>query len=104
MKTFPVYNGFVFDLGKWIIEVITVPGHTAGTIVLLDRNNSIVFSGDACNANTLLFLPHATSIEAYRESLLRFKQFQPCFVEMWGGRGLWVVSQGYYRRGYRVMR
>jgi glyoxylase-like metal-dependent hydrolase (beta-lactamase superfamily II) len=91
MKTLPVYDGFVFDLGERVIEVIAVPGHTAGTIVLLDRNNGIVFSGDACNVNTLLFFPHSTSIETYRESLIRFKQFQPCFAEMWGGHGLWAV-------------
>jgi glyoxylase-like metal-dependent hydrolase (beta-lactamase superfamily II) len=93
MKTLPVYEGFVFDLGERVIEVIAVPGHTAGSIVLLDRNNGIVFSGDACNANTLLFLPHSTSIEAYRESLVHFKQFQSCFTEMWGGHGLWAVPK-----------
>ena len=93
MKTLPVYGGFVFDLGDRAVEVIAVPGHTAGTIVLLDRRHGIVFSGDACNINTLLFLPHSTSIEAYRESLDHFKQFQPCFEVMWGGHGLWAVPK-----------
>ncbi|MDR1030235.1 MAG: MBL fold metallo-hydrolase [Treponema sp.] len=93
MKTLPVYDGFVFDLGERVIEVIAVPGHTAGTIVLLDRSNGIVFSGDACNANTLLFLPHSTSIEAYRGSLVHFNRFQPCFAEMWGGHGLRAVPK-----------
>jgi glyoxylase-like metal-dependent hydrolase (beta-lactamase superfamily II) len=93
MKTLPVCGGFVFDLGERIIEVIAVPGHTAGTIVLLDRGNGIVFSGDACSANTLLFLPHSSSIEVYRESLIRLKQFQPCFEVMWGGHGLRAVQK-----------
>ncbi|MDR1279090.1 MAG: MBL fold metallo-hydrolase [Treponema sp.] len=93
MKTLSVYDGFVFDLGERLIEVIAVPGHTAGTIVLLDRGNGIVFSGDSCNANTLLFLPHSTSIEVYRESLIRFKQFQPYFEVMWGGHGLRAVPK-----------
>jgi glyoxylase-like metal-dependent hydrolase (beta-lactamase superfamily II) len=93
MKTLPAYNGFIFDLGERNIEVITVPGHTAGTIVLLDRGSRMVFSGDACNVNTLLFLPHSTSIEEYRESLLRFKTFQPHFDMMWGGHGLWEVPR-----------
>ncbi|MDR0386620.1 MAG: MBL fold metallo-hydrolase [Treponema sp.] len=93
MKTLPVYDGFVFDLGERDIEVIAVSGHTAGTIVLLDRSSGIVFSGDACNVNTLLFLPHSTTIEVYRENLVRFKQFQPYFTEMWGGHGLWAVPR-----------
>ncbi|MDR0538588.1 MAG: hypothetical protein LBH04_11205 [Tannerellaceae bacterium] len=93
MKTFPVYNGFVFDLGERNIEVIEVPGHTTGTIVLLDSDSGIIFSGDACNVNTLLFLPNSTSIEEYRESLLRFKQFQPYFEVMWGGHSLLAVPK-----------
>jgi glyoxylase-like metal-dependent hydrolase (beta-lactamase superfamily II) len=94
MKTLPLCNNFVFDLGERNIEVIFVPGHTAGTVVLLDRSNKIVFSGDACNVNTLLNLPNSTSIEDYRESLLYFKQFQPDFTEMWGGHGLRSFPKG----------
>jgi glyoxylase-like metal-dependent hydrolase (beta-lactamase superfamily II) len=93
IKTFPVYDGFTFDLGDRNIEVISVPGHTRGSIVLLDRSNKIVFSGDACNSNTLLFLPHSTPIQEYRESLEYFKEFQPHFEVMWGGHGLWPASK-----------
>jgi glyoxylase-like metal-dependent hydrolase (beta-lactamase superfamily II) len=88
MKTLPLYDGQIFDLGDRSIEIIGIPGHTAGTVVLLDRSNSILFSGDACNINTLLCLPPSTSLEEYRESLIRFKQFQPYFTGMWGGHGL----------------
>jgi glyoxylase-like metal-dependent hydrolase (beta-lactamase superfamily II) len=87
IKTFPVDDGHVFDLGDRKVEVIAVPGHTRGTIVLLDRNTRILFSGDACNVNTLLFLPHSTSIEEYRESLSRFLEFLPCFDTLRGGHG-----------------
>ncbi|MDR0641624.1 MAG: MBL fold metallo-hydrolase [Treponema sp.] len=93
IKTLPVTGGYVFDLGGRKIEVITVPGHTRGTIVLLDRGSRLLFSGDACNVNTLLFLPHSTSIEEYRESLLHFKTFQPYFDVMWGGHGPWEVPK-----------
>ncbi|MFP3042290.1 MBL fold metallo-hydrolase [Treponema primitia] len=93
IKTFPVNDGFTFDLGDRNIEVISVPGHTKGSIVLLDRSNKIVFSGDACNSNTLLFLPHSTPIHEYQESLEHFKRFQPYFDVMWGGHGLWPVPK-----------
>lgn len=93
IKTLPVTDGHVFDLGGRKIEVIAVPGHTRGTIVLLDRDKKLLFSGDACNVNTLLFLPHSTSIEEYRESLFHFKSFQPYFDVMWGGHGLFEVPK-----------
>jgi glyoxylase-like metal-dependent hydrolase (beta-lactamase superfamily II) len=93
IKTLPIADGHVFDLGNRNIEVIAVPGHTRGTIVLLDRKAGLLFSGDACNINTLLFLPHSTSIEEYREGLSHFKKFQPHFNVMWGGHGLWEVPK-----------
>ncbi len=68
VRTLPVGDGHVFDLGGTQLEVIAVPGHTWGHIVLLDRSARVVYSGDAVNCNTLLFLG-GTSIEQYRESL-----------------------------------
>ncbi|MDR3172701.1 MAG: MBL fold metallo-hydrolase [Treponema sp.] len=93
IKTLPVTDGHVFELGGRRIEVIAVPGHTRGTVVLLDRGSGLLFSGDACNVNTLLFLPHSTSVEEYRESLIRFKTFQPYFDVMRGGHGLSEVPK-----------
>lgn len=87
VKTFPVYDGDLLELGGVTLEVIGVPGHSFGTIVLLDRARRVVYSGDACNVNTLLFLEGSTTIEEYRESLLHFKTFQPAFDVMYGGHG-----------------
>ena len=91
VKTYPIYEGDIFDLGGIQIEVIQVPGHTQGTVVLLDRAARVVYSGDACNANTLLCLPGSTTIEEYKESLLHFKTFQKDFDVMYGGHGAVAV-------------
>ncbi len=87
VKTWPVYDGDVFDLGGTQLEVIHVPGHTCGSIVLLDRDNRLLFSGDACNVNTLLALDGSATIEEYREALLHLQQFVPAFDGMLGGHG-----------------
>ncbi|MDR1904937.1 MAG: MBL fold metallo-hydrolase [Treponema sp.] len=93
LKTIPVYDGHIFDLGGRKIKTIEVPGHTRGTLVFLDKGIRTVFSGDACNANTLLFLPHAASIEEYKQGLLHFKTFQSDFDIMYGGHGLFSVPK-----------
>lgn len=87
VKTYPVYDGDVFDLGGTSLEVIQVPGHTRGTVVLLDRDNKTIYSGDACNANTLLGLEGSTSIEEYLESLQHLKAYDGEYEVMWGGHG-----------------
>ena len=91
VKTYPIYEGDIFDLGGIQIEVIQVPGHTQGTVVFLDRAARVVYSGDACNANTLLCLPGSSTIEEYKESLLHFKTFQKDFDVMYGGHGAVAV-------------
>ena len=63
------------------------PLPTRGTVVFLDRDLRIVYSGDACNRNTLLYGTESTSIEQYRESLLHLKSFLPAFDGLWGGHG-----------------
>ena len=87
VKTLPMKNGDSFDLGGVKLEVIAVPGHTRGTVVFLDRDRRIVYSGDACNRNTLVYGEESASIEEFKESLLHFKEFQPAFDGLWGGHG-----------------
>ncbi len=84
--TLPVEDGYIFDLGGAQMEVVAVPGHTWGSIVLLDRAKRVIYSGDAVNANTLLFLGGA-SIEEYREALLRLNAFADACDVLWGGHG-----------------
>ncbi len=87
VKTYPVYDGDVFDLGGTKIEVVHVPGHTYGSIALIDADNRACYTGDCCNMNTLVFLPGSTTIEEYKESLLHFKTRQSEFDVCWGGHG-----------------
>jgi glyoxylase-like metal-dependent hydrolase (beta-lactamase superfamily II) len=40
-------DGQVFDLGKRVLEVIHVPGHSPGLVAFYDRENRILFSTDS---------------------------------------------------------
>lgn len=93
VRTLPVYDGDTFDLGGIVIEAIAVPGHTEGTLVFLDRTHRAVYSGDACNANTLLALPGSTTIETYKQSLLHFASFEDEFDVLYGGHGPFAVEK-----------
>ena len=88
VKTLPVQDGDVFDLGGVQIEAIAVPGHTAGTMVYLDRARRVLYSGDACNANTLLGLPCSTTVETYAKSLDHLATYLKGIDKFYGGHGL----------------
>jgi glyoxylase-like metal-dependent hydrolase (beta-lactamase superfamily II) len=97
IKVYPVFDGDIFDLGDRQIEVIEVGGHSPGSIVLLDRKLRVVYSGDACNGNTLLGFGVSLSIEEYLENLLRLKKFQPEFDMMYGGHQIFksdIIDEG----------
>jgi len=72
-------EGHKFELGDRVLEVIETPGHTRGSICLLDEKNRILFAGDTCNTNTLLYLEGSCTINEYLESLKKLKKFQALF-------------------------
>lgn len=61
----PVAEGDKFELGGKTIKVFECPGHTVGSLCFLDEQEKILFSGDCFNPLLLMFLPHATTIESY---------------------------------------
>lgn len=46
-RSLPVYHGQVFDLGGRSVSALATPGHTAGSICLLDENSATLLAGDS---------------------------------------------------------
>lgn len=64
-----VSEGYVFDLGGRQLKVIEAPGHTPGSIILLDSEKKLLFAGDHINAIVWLFLKGSEPLEIYLENL-----------------------------------
>lgn len=64
-----VKDGEKFDLGGTTLEVLFTPGHTPGSIVLLDRKTGNCYSGDAFGSGQvwMQLLPHV-SMATYAKS------------------------------------
>lgn len=65
----PVQEGDVFDLGDRTLEVVEAPGHTPGSICLLDRANGILFSGDTLGYGPVFLFGDHRDIHTYRKTL-----------------------------------
>ena len=80
----PLSDGQRLDLGGRTLEIIATPGHTPGSVCLLDVERRQLFSGDTVCAETiLLILDHSTPVETYRQSLLRLKAMAGRFGDTW---------------------
>lgn len=67
-------NGQMFDLGDRQFEVIHTPGHSPGSVVLLDVENRVLFSGDSIVPGAAwLFLDHSEPLQTYLCSLYGIK-------------------------------
>ena len=42
-----ISDGYLIDLGDRVLEIIHMPGHTQGSICILDKKDRILFSGDS---------------------------------------------------------
>lgn len=61
----PLEDGMVFDLGNKTIKAVYAPGHTPGSMLFLDEQDKIMFTGDNVNPVLFMFLPDCMSLQEW---------------------------------------
>lgn len=70
-------DGESIDLGGRTVEVLFTPGHTPDSLMLLDRKNGLLFTGDTFYPGPIyLFVPE-TDFAAYTRSVNRLADLEP---------------------------
>jgi hydroxyacylglutathione hydrolase len=69
----PIEEGHVFNLGNRHLETICVPGHTPGSVCVLDCENRLLFTGDTIQNPTWLHLEESLPLGQFHKNL---KQLQ----------------------------
>ena len=59
----------VFDLGGLRLRVVSLPGHTPGSIGLLCEKSGLLLAADSWNPQTWVFFPECSPVDVYRQSL-----------------------------------
>ena len=88
----PVYDGYTFDLGNRIIEVIEIPGHTPGSIALLDRTNRMLFAGDSVQDGNIFMFGPMRNLPLLKESLQKLADRIDEFDDVYACHGSVSVS------------
>ena len=88
----PLRDGDVLDLGGRPLKVIHIPGHTPGSVALLDVNARVLISGDSVqNDNIFMFGPRR-NIKEFIRSLERLNGLKDSFSEIWPSHGSFPVA------------
>ena len=83
-----VQEGDVFELGKRNLKVIEVPGHTPGSICLIDEENELLFSGDSIQtAPILMHLDTSLPLSTYFDSLVHIYSFEEDYSKILPSHG-----------------
>ena len=80
----PVEEGDIIDLGGRKLKIIHIPGHTPGSIGILDIDARVLISGDPVQQNGKIFMfGPSRSMEEYIKSLEHLKDYEGEFDELW---------------------
>lgn len=92
-KYLPLEDGELFELGGVTLEMVAVPGHTAGMTCVLFREERSILFGDACNPNVFLWDAESLSVEEYRESLKVLKRMEDRYDTVYLSHGSTVIDK-----------
>lgn len=79
----PLWEGDVIDLGRWRFEVILTPGHTPGSVMLLEREKRMLLSGDSIQSGAIFMFGPGRNVQALQHSLTKMEAMSGAFDTIW---------------------
>ena len=70
----PMQEGDVFQVGDYRLEVVLVPGHTPGSIALLERSHRFLISGDTVQSHCIFMHGEGRDLLAFRSSIAKLEK------------------------------
>lgn len=83
----PLWEGDILDLGHWRFEVVLTPGHTPGSIMLLEREKRMLISGDTIQDGVIFLFGAGRNMPAFQSSLKRMMAMADTFDTIWPSHG-----------------
>ena len=93
-KIHPVHEGDVIDLVDRSLRIIDIPGHTPGSIAIIDEKNRILVSGDSVEDGNVFMFGERRDIDRYIISMNHLLEFTDSFDEIYAMHGSFPVKNG----------
>ncbi len=88
----PLWEGDIIDLGHWKFEVILTPGHTPGSIMLLERERRMLISGDSIQDGDIFMFGTGRNMQAFQSSLKKIIAIADTFDAIWPSHGSYPLT------------
>ena len=87
-----VQSGDIIDLGDRPLEIIDLPGHTYGSIAVLDINNRVLISGDSIQDGKIYMFGEHRNLPNYIAGLSALSQYEGRFDTIYPSHSTFPVS------------
>ena len=88
----PLWEGDVIDLGHWKFEIVLTPGHTPGSIMLLEREKRMLISGDTIQDGDIFMFGVGRNMQAFQHSLKKMITMADAFDSIWPSHGNYPLA------------
>lgn len=90
----PIWEGDIIDLGSYHFEVILNPGHTPGSISLLEKEKRFLIGGDSIQIGSIFMFGNGRNFDAYRASMKRLQGRLKEFDTVYASHNVLSVEAG----------
>lgn len=70
----PIWEGDMIDLDGFRFEVILIPGHSPGSIALLEKDKRFLIGGDSIQTGKIFMFGPGRNFDAFRASMLKMQK------------------------------
>lgn len=95
-----IQEGDGITCGDYHFEVIEIPGHTNGSIALLDRSHKILISGDSVQPGPVVMFGDGVDMAAYINSMEKLMDYEDDIEYIFAGHHDYPVGSEYIRYAY----
>jgi len=93
-----INDKMISDLGGRSIEAFCLPGHTPGSVMFFDKENKILFSGDAIGSGPFwMQLPHSLTLSELLKGLNHLEEMVKNYYDI-------IVLQGHFYQSEERLR
>ncbi|MBR5421850.1 MAG: MBL fold metallo-hydrolase [Lachnospiraceae bacterium] len=89
----PIRDGDIIDLGDRPLEIIEIPGHTPGSVAILDIRNRVLYSGDSVQDGNVFMFGQFRDLETYIPSMEKLRGLEDRFDEIFPSHGTLPVGK-----------
>ena len=87
----PVKESDIIDIGNRLLKIIFIPGHTPGSIAVLDINSKVLISGDAIQDGNIFMFNKRRNLSLYVKSLKKLSMYTDEFDTIYPSHGSFPV-------------